>query len=65
MTKEPNIWTPANKVPFLYVELKDQPSDEIRNYLEGLYNTIVIKDIVNRKKITDPNMLKSILKISV
>ena len=34
------------------LELKDQP-DEIRNYLEGLYNTIVIKDIMNRKKITD------------
>ena len=43
------------------LELKDQP-DEIRNYLEGLYNTIVIKDIMNRKKITDPIMLKSILK---
>ena len=42
------------------LELKDQP-DEIRNYLEGLYNTIVIKDIMNRK-ITDPIMLKSILK---
>ena len=29
------------------LELKDQP-DEIRNYLEGLYNTIVVKDIMNR-----------------
>ena len=43
------------------LELKDQP-EEIRNYLEGLYSTIVIKDIINRKKITDPMMLKSILK---
>ena len=43
------------------LELKDQP-EEIRNYLEGLYNTIVVKDIINRKKITDPMMLKSILK---
>ena len=43
------------------LELKDQP-DEIRNYLEGLYNTIVVKDIMNRKKITDPMMLQSILK---
>lgn len=43
------------------LELKDQP-DEIRNYLEGLYNTIVVKDIMNRKRITDPMMLKSILK---
>lgn len=43
------------------LELKDHP-DEVRNYLEGLYNTIVVKDIMNRKKITDPMMLKSILK---
>ena len=43
------------------LELKDQP-EEIRNYLEGLYSTIVVKDIINRKKITDPMMLKSILK---
>jgi len=43
------------------LQLKEQP-DEIRNYLEGLYNTIVVKDIMDRKKITDPMMLKSILK---
>ena len=43
------------------LELKDQP-DEIRNYLEGLYNTIVVKDILKRKKFTDPMMLRSILK---
>lgn len=48
--------------PFPYtLELKGQP-DEIRDYLEGLYNTIVVKDIVNRKKISDPMMLKSVLK---
>lgn len=43
------------------LELKEQP-DEIRDYLEGLYNTIVVKDIVSRKKITDTMMLKSILR---
>lgn len=43
------------------LELKGQP-DEIRDYLEGLYNTIVVKDIVNRKKITDTMMLKSLLR---
>ena len=43
------------------LQLKEQP-DEMRNYLEGLYNTIVVKDIMDRKKITDPMMLKSILK---
>lgn len=42
------------------MELKNQPN-EIREYLEGIYNTIVVKDIVNRKKITDTMMLKSVL----
>lgn len=43
------------------LELKKQP-DEIRNYLEGLYNTIVVKDILKRKKFNDPMMLRSVLK---
>ena len=43
------------------LELKEQP-DEIRNYLDGLYNTIVVKDILKRKKFTDPMMLRSVLK---
>ena len=43
------------------LELKGHP-DEIRDYLEGLYNTIVVKDIVNRKRITDTMMLKSVLR---
>ena len=43
------------------LELKEQP-DEIRDYLEGLYNTIVVKDIVSRKRITDTMMLKSVLR---
>lgn len=43
------------------IELKDQP-EQIKDYLEGIYNTIVLKDIVNRKKITDVMMLKSVLR---
>lgn len=43
------------------LELKGQP-EEIRDYLEGLYHTIVVKDIVSRKKITDTMMLKSVLR---
>lgn len=43
------------------LELKGQP-DEIRDYLEGIYHTVVVKDIVNRKKITDTMMLKSVLR---
>ena len=43
------------------LNLKDQP-DEIRDYLESIYNTIVVKDIVSRKKITDTMMLRSVLR---
>ena len=43
------------------LQLKGQPR-EIRDYLEGIYNTIVVEDIVNRKKITDTMMLKSVLR---
>lgn len=35
---------------------------EIQDYLEGVFNTIVVKDISQRKKITDPLILKSILR---
>lgn len=41
------------------LDLKGQPK-EIVNYLEGLYNTIVVKDISQRKKFTDTMMLESI-----
>ena len=43
------------------LELEGQ-IDEIRGYLEGLYNTIVVKDIINHSKISEPMMLRSILK---
>ncbi len=43
------------------LELKGQPR-EIRDYLEGIYNTILIKDVMARRKIADPLMLKSILR---
>lgn len=34
---------------------------DIRVYLEGIYNTILLKDIVTRKKISDPAMLQSVV----
>lgn len=34
---------------------------DIRVYLEGIYNTILMKDIVTRKKIGDPAMLQSVV----
>lgn len=43
------------------LNLKDQPN-VLRDYLDGIYNTIVVKDIVNRKKIADTMMLQSVLR---
>ena len=41
------------------LELKDN-DDALRDYLEGIYHTIVVKDIASRKKISDLMMLESI-----
>lgn len=43
------------------IELKNQPRD-IKAYLEGIYNTVVVKDIVSRKKITDVIMLENVIR---
>ena len=45
---------------FPYVlELLETPQ-EINPYLEGIYNTILVKDIIDRKKIADTTVLKSV-----
>ncbi len=41
------------------LELRDQ-ANEIKQYLDGIYNTVVVKDIAYRKKITDISMLENI-----
>lgn len=41
------------------ISLNEQPK-EIRDYLNAIYNTIVVKDIINRNKISDVMMLKSV-----
>ena len=47
---------------FPYVlEMQDQPK-YIKDYLSSLVDTIVLKDIVERNKITDVMMLKSVIK---
>lgn len=48
-----------NNSSFPYT-LKLENSDEIDEYLDSIYNTIIVKDIVSRKKITDISMLKSV-----
>jgi len=37
-------------------------TQDIRVYLEGIYNTIVLKDIASRKHITDIDMLDSVIR---
>lgn len=50
------------KSSFPYVlQIKNDP-EMVREYLTGLYNTIVLKDVVSRKKITDVMMLESIVR---
>lgn len=34
----------------------------IHTYLDGLYNTVVLNDIVERRRIQDPSMLKSVIR---
>lgn len=40
------------------LELQEQPK-ELRDYLAGIYNTVVVKDLVSRKNIPDVMMLES------
>jgi predicted AAA+ superfamily ATPase len=44
------------------VELAEKPDGvkQIRNYLSGIYNTILLKDVVARKKVSDVFMLESL-----
>lgn len=47
---------------FPYVlQLKDE-KEQIRTYLSGIYNTVILKDVVQRNKISDVNGLENILK---
>jgi len=49
------------KSSFPYALMLDKTKD-IRSYLDGIYNTIIIKDIAERKKIADIGQLKSVIK---
>ena len=50
-----------NRSSFPYA-LKLESETEVDDYLESLYNTIILKDISTRKKISDISMLKNIAK---
>ena len=50
------------KSSFPYVLQIRNDREMIREYLTGLYNTIVLKDVVSRRKITDVMMLESVVR---
>jgi len=47
---------------FPYVSQLEKSDNIIRTYLEGVYNTILIKDIARREGITDISVLESVVK---
>lgn len=47
---------------FPYITQLSNDSELIKDYLRGLYNTIVLKDVIYRKKISDVVILENIVK---
>ncbi len=47
---------------FPYVLQLRHDKEMVREYLQGVYNTIVLKDVVSRRKITDVMMLQSVVR---
>lgn len=56
-----NNYTTKGSLPYI---LQLNSDKEIRTYLEGIYNTIVVKDIVSRKNIPDISMLEDVIKFT-
>lgn len=61
-----NIRTGFNKYlkngSFPYVAALQKDNTVFRDYIEGIYNTILVKDVATREGITDISVLKSIVK---
>ena len=47
---------------FPYIAQISSDREMVREYLSGVYNTIVLKDVVSRRKITDSMMLQSVVR---
>ena len=46
----------------LELAAREDGKKQIRNYLDGIYNTVLLKDIVARKKVADVFMLESLVR---
>lgn len=47
---------------FPYVAVMEKNEEVIKSYIEGIYNTILIKDVAKREEITDIALLENIIK---
>ena len=47
---------------FPYVTQLDETGEQAREYLKGIYDTIILKDVIGRRKIADPMMLESVFR---
>lgn len=47
---------------FPYVTQLNRNEESVRTYLEGIYNTILVKDVAMREKINDLTMLESVVR---
>lgn len=47
---------------FPYITKLNDDTELIKDYLRGIYNTIVLKDVIARKKISDVAILESVVK---
>lgn len=47
---------------FPYVTNLDKESGQVDDYLKSIYDTVLLKDVISRKKITDVMMLESVIR---
>ncbi|MDR1868483.1 MAG: ATP-binding protein [Treponema sp.] len=60
LLKKYHDYTSNSSFPYS-LKLRDEPY-QIRDYLGGIYNTIVLKDVVERKKIADVSILERVIR---
>lgn len=47
---------------FPYATMLDENEERITEYLQGIYTTVMLKDIISRKKVSDVMMLESVIR---
>ena len=49
---------------FPYTTMLDENEERINEYLQGIYSTVMLKDIISRKKVSDVMMLESVIRFT-